>query len=135
MYLHRLPELSQQLGVHLPSNQTEHILTSLVLLFTPGLFAYATHQACKIVGGDKWSSAITVDKSQATAVLQEAHTSSFVEVSYAYLPLAWGATLAHYWALLLGEGGHVAQVSCCQGALTSVTMVSTAALDRAMAAH
>ncbi|KAK9792466.1 hypothetical protein WJX73_007973 [Symbiochloris irregularis] len=112
VYLHRLPEVALQLGAPLNTPRSAHILSSVAFLAAPGVVAYAAHQACGLLNNNGSGMYLTVGSGQqAASAMRMPVGKSFVAVSYAYLPLAWGATLAHYWALLLGEGGQIVQVA------------------------
>lgn len=93
VFLHRLPELCQQFGLPeaaITGTYPHHIMASVVLLGAPGIVALLMDQATRT----------TQDHGQTPAT-----TTTFMRLAYGYLPLVWGATLAHYLSLMLNEGG------------------------------
>ena len=126
VYLHHLPQLQAQLGIASSGSTLSHILISLAVLSAPGLLSFSAHIVMILLPSQQnptlatAAAAAAVSPAAAAAAggggvtggfrLVRRGQKPFVETAYAYLPLVWGGTLAHYWALLLGEGGHVAQV-------------------------
>ncbi len=93
VFLHRLPEIEQQLTValHLDSFAV-HSLVAIAALTVPGAIALLTHQLTR------W-----LDPTP--------NPRSFTTLAYGYLPLVWGGTLAHYLRLGLNEAGQVLPVT------------------------
>jgi transcriptional regulator with AAA-type ATPase domain/NAD-dependent dihydropyrimidine dehydrogenase PreA subunit len=96
VFLHRLPELQNELGLAVDLTQfLPHLGLSLVALSIPAaipLIAYG--------GMQLWHRVIKSPKPR-----------SFVELAYGYLPLVLAANLAHYLRLGLGEGGRILPVT------------------------
>jgi hypothetical protein len=103
IYLHRLPEINDLLGLGINLDQfIPHLGLSLAVLIIPPmipLVAYAVMQAIYRLG-------------QAESIPFTSYKPlSFVSLAYGYLPLVWGGSLAHYWRLGLQEGGRVIPVT------------------------
>ena len=75
-----------------------HIIASLAVLSAPGVMAWAFDAAADVLG----NAVGTSDKRPLSR--------PFLEAGYAYLPLVWAATLAHYLRPLLGDAGRILQV-------------------------
>ena len=90
-FLHRLPEISQQFQIELPIDHFGgHLLVSTAVLLFPAAIAIPTHWLMR-----RFS---TISK-------------TCVELSYGYLPVVFGVTMAHYLRLGLGEGGQILPVA------------------------
>ena len=90
-FLHRLPEIEQQLGLNLHlENFGIHALVSIAALLVPVAIALPTHLLLRL--------------------LSHQHRP-FVELAYGYLPLAMGGLLAHFLRLGLSEGGQLIPVT------------------------
>ncbi|MBW4517674.1 MAG: sigma 54-interacting transcriptional regulator [Timaviella obliquedivisa GSE-PSE-MK23-08B] len=90
-FLHRLPEIEQQLGLNLHlENFGSHTLVSIAALLVPIAIALPTHFLIRL--------------------LSSKHRP-FVELAYGYLPLAMGGLLAHFLRLGLSEGGQIIPVT------------------------
>lgn len=116
-----------------------HILASALVLAAPGLLAWGVDAAWQVLAAaTQPASAAALQPAMASQAGQEdpaaqaavgllqraasgyAATSSgaaivapykpFLDRSYAFLPLVWGGTLAHYIKMLLAEGGHILPV-------------------------
>jgi transcriptional regulator with AAA-type ATPase domain/NAD-dependent dihydropyrimidine dehydrogenase PreA subunit len=103
IYLHRLPELNQLLGLGIDLDQFfPHLGLSIAALIIPSLIpliAYAVMQAIYHLG-------------QVGAIpFKICKPLSFIPLAYGYLPLIWGGSLAHYWRLGLQEGGRIIPVT------------------------
>ncbi|KAG2445992.1 hypothetical protein HXX76_000595 [Chlamydomonas incerta] len=124
----------------LTSVTPQHILTSFAVLSAPGLAAWGADVAGRAaaargidvaaMAGAAVSGALSrVSGSQssndssaagalsaggaAVAVMAAPvrQPAPFVALAYGYLPLVWAATLAHYVPDLLGQGGHILQIT------------------------
>ncbi len=95
VYLHRLPELQDRLGLQLPvDTRVGHGLVAVAVLALPALLPLTIE-----AGQWLWR------KSQGLL------PRPGVRLAYGYLPLVWAANLAHYLRLGLGEGGRILPVS------------------------
>jgi len=72
-----------------------HIAISLALMAVPAALAVGAHAASKV----------------SAAQLGTRPPAPLLTLGYAYLPVVWAATLAHYEQGLMGEGGKVGQVA------------------------
>jgi transcriptional regulator with AAA-type ATPase domain/NAD-dependent dihydropyrimidine dehydrogenase PreA subunit len=96
IFLHRLPELQEQLGLHLDLTQFwSHFWVSVVALSLPALIPLVGYGVMRLIY-------------QAT---QKIKPRRFVELAYGYLPLVLAGNLAHYLRLWLGEAGKILPVS------------------------
>lgn len=105
-YLRMLPSLASQLGLSpdLFAHKTPHILVSAAVLAAPGLIAWcadATSRAALKAAAQASDGAVSAD-----ALLP----APFLWLSYGYLPIVGGFTLASYLGMLMGEGGEVLRV-------------------------
>jgi hypothetical protein len=90
-FLHRLPEIEQQLGLDLHlENFGIHTLVSIAALLVPVAIALPAHLLIRLLGSKP---------------------RQFVELAYGYLPLAMGGLLAHFLRLGLSEGGQLIPVT------------------------
>lgn len=128
VYLHRLPELEAQFGIDplLLADKWPHILASVGIMAVPGLLAWGFDAAGRVALSAAAASAAAAAPAPAPATAGAAADSgaaaaaaappqpplwargppaAFLSLSYGYLPLVWGATLAHYEAYFLGEAG------------------------------
>lgn len=99
VYVHHLPKLLAQFGMEpvlLDSNTPLHIVATVVVLALPGAAAAATDGLMRLVAGRQ------PDKRK---------LKPFLETSYSYLPLVWGATLAFWLGPALQEGGHILPIA------------------------
>lgn len=141
VYLHDLPTLIQDTGMEsfvpeLTINST-HIALSLGVLALPGVLAYGVDAAWRGAASgllhwykpeleSRRVSARRAHANSAVAILDRAAASyaeqqsglplvapakSFLELSYGYLPLVWGGTLAYYLRSLLTEAGRIIPVA------------------------
>ncbi len=130
MHRHRLPELGAQLGLdaELWAPQQAHIAIAAALLVAPGLFASladiagrAPFSSSSIAFGTPRLAGAALSSGGGAAAAAGAGIGGgptatapppkFLALSYGYLPLVWGATLAHYLKFLLSEGGRVLPVA------------------------
>ncbi|KAL0019848.1 hypothetical protein WJX79_006536 [Trebouxia sp. C0005] len=99
VYVHHLPQLLTQLGINpllLDTNTPAHILATVTVLTLPGAAAAATDGLMRLFA-DRAS-----DRPKA---------KPFLETSYSYMPLVWGATLAFWLGPALQEGGHILPIA------------------------
>lgn len=99
VYVHNLPRILAQLGVDpqlLDTNTPVHLLATVAVLLTPGAAAAATDAVMRLVAGSKAGGP---------------KLKPFLETSYSYLPLVWGATLAFWLGPALQEGGHILPIA------------------------
>ncbi len=90
-FLHRLPEIEQEMGWDLQlENFGIHTLVSVAVLFVPVAIAFPTHGLIRLL---------------------DRKSRPFVELAYGYLPLAMGGLLAHFLRLGLSEGGRIIPVT------------------------
>ncbi|WP_424097376.1 sigma 54-interacting transcriptional regulator [Moorena producens] len=95
VFLHRLPELQENLGLGWDLSQFwTHGLLSVTVLILPAIVPLLAQ-------------GIMVGLYQ---VKETRKPSSFVKLAYGYLPLVLAGNLAHYWRLGLGEGGRILPV-------------------------
>ncbi len=91
VFLHRLPEIEQQLGVNLHLNRfSNHTIVSILALMLPGTIALLFHQVLRLFNR---------------------RSRPFLELAYGYLPLVLGVSLAHYLRLGLTEAGRILPVT------------------------
>ena len=96
VFLHRLPELQEQLGLSLPLNTLwGHGALSVMILALPVTLPLLVDLAAR-----------GIQRLQSGPKLPP-----FVKIAYGYLPLVWAANLAHYLRLGLFEGGRIIPVS------------------------
>ena len=90
-FLHRLPEISQRFSITLPIHQfSGHLLVSVAVLLFPVAIALPMDWLMRRISS---------------------LPQSFVKLSYGYLPVVFGITMAHYLRLGLGEGGQILSVA------------------------
>lgn len=115
----RLPELESQFGVD-PALLTEkgpHILASIAVMSVPGLIAWGADSIMRLAYNSSHQSPAAPRTLGGTAVLsgaslqQGSSITPFLNLSYGYLPLVWGATLAHYLQPFLEEAGNILPVT------------------------
>ncbi|AOY79619.1 sigma 54-interacting transcriptional regulator [Moorena producens JHB] len=95
VFLHRLPELQENLGLGWDLSQFwTHSLLSVTVLSLPAIVPLLAQ-------------GIMVGLYQ---VKETRKPSAFVKLAYGYLPLVLAGNLAHYWRLGLGEGGRILPV-------------------------
>ncbi|NEO81197.1 sigma 54-interacting transcriptional regulator [Moorena sp. SIO4G3] len=95
VFLHRLPELQENLGLGWDLSQFwTHGLLSVTVLILPAIVPLLAQ-------------GIMVGFYQ---LKETRKPSSFVKLAYGYLPLVLAGNLAHYWRLGLGEGGRILPV-------------------------
>jgi len=139
VYLHDLPTLIQDTGLEsiVPELKIDptHIALSLGVLAMPGIMAYGVDSAWRFLalGLLRWykpeiskayarpahanAAVATLDRAAASYAVQQsglpiaAPAKSFLELSYGYLPLVWGGTLAYYLRPFLTEAGRIAPVA------------------------
>lgn len=106
VYLHRLPELEVQFGVSpaLFIDKLPHIAASGAIMAVPGLVAWAADAAGRAAQRAA-AAAAAGGGGGVKAWMRE--PAAFLNLSYGYLPLVWGATLAHYEHYLLSEAGTI----------------------------
>jgi hypothetical protein len=126
----RLPELEEQFGIPhgIFADNLPHILGSAAILAVPGLICWGADTAMRTfhdqlkapleapaqpAAPKTEDAAPSLASASAAAVEQslKAMPPAFLQLSYAYLPLLWGATLAHYTQPLLEEGGLILPVT------------------------
>ena len=96
VFLHRLPELQQNLGLSV--NLTEflpHLALSVAALSVPAAIPLIAYGAMQL-----WH-----------RVIQNPQPRPFIELAYGYLPLVLAGNLAHYLQLGLTEGGQILPVT------------------------
>lgn len=102
VYLHRLPEIKNWLGLDLDLEVFfPHLLLSLAALILPALLpitAYVLTVIWCILDGK-------------IKTIGDFKPRKFIELAYGYLPLVLGGNIAHYWRLGLGEGGKILPVT------------------------
>lgn len=90
-FLHRLPEIEQEMGWNLQlENFGIHTLVSVAVLFVPVAIAFPIHGLIRLL---------------------DRKSRPFVQLAYGYLPLAMGGLLAHFLRLGLSEGGQIIPVT------------------------
>jgi transcriptional regulator with AAA-type ATPase domain/NAD-dependent dihydropyrimidine dehydrogenase PreA subunit len=95
IYLHRLPEIQNLLGLKLDLTQFwQHLALSGLALIIPVLITLVAYILIK-----------------AFSSLYQLKPKSFIELAYGYLPLVLGGNLAHYLRLGLTEGGRILPVT------------------------
>ncbi len=88
VFLHRLPEINFELGLHLNFEEfTPHFLFAILILSLPILIPLLAQQIIKQFSRGK--------------------RTTFMELAYGYLPLVLAGNLAHYLKLGLGEAGTI----------------------------
>jgi transcriptional regulator with AAA-type ATPase domain/NAD-dependent dihydropyrimidine dehydrogenase PreA subunit len=93
VFLHRLPEIEQQFGWNLHLDQFGiHAGVSVLALALPSAIALLSYGFIKLLN-------------------RTIKSRRFVELSYGYLPLVLGGSLAHYLRLGLNEAGRVIPVT------------------------
>jgi hypothetical protein len=96
VFLHRLPEIQEKLGLHLDLTQFwTHLGVSIVALSLPALIPFAGYKVMRLF----------------YQLTQKIKPRSFVELAYGYLPLVLAGNLAYYLRLWLGEAGRILPVS------------------------
>jgi transcriptional regulator with AAA-type ATPase domain/NAD-dependent dihydropyrimidine dehydrogenase PreA subunit len=103
IYLHRLPEINDLLGLHIDLNQfLPHLGLSIAAITIPAtipFLAYAMMQGLYQLAKSK------------LMPLSFSKPLPFIDLAYGYLPLILGGTLAHYFKLGLEEGGQIIPVT------------------------
>jgi transcriptional regulator with AAA-type ATPase domain/NAD-dependent dihydropyrimidine dehydrogenase PreA subunit len=103
IYLHRLPEINQLLGLQIDLTQfLPHLGFSIAAITIPALIplsAYAMMQGLYKLGKLEFIS------------LKICKPLPFITMAYGYLPLVLGGNLAHYFKLGLGEGGQIIPIA------------------------
>ncbi|NEN97749.1 MAG: cyclic nucleotide-binding domain-containing protein, partial [Moorea sp. SIO3I7] len=95
VFLHRLPELQENLGLGWDLSQFwTHGLLSVTVLSLPAIVPLLAQ-------------GIMVGLYQVKEIRKPSY---FVKLAYGYLPLVLAGNLAHYWRLGLGEGGRILPV-------------------------
>ncbi len=98
IYLHRLPEIVRIWGLSaVMTNFWAHSLLSVVVLLLPAGFLGLMYGVLKVV--------------QPWLAKGSCRLPSFVKLTYGYLPLVWGASLAYYLKMGLGEAGQLLAVT------------------------
>jgi hypothetical protein len=93
IFLHRLPELNHMTGWNLNLDRfTVHAGISALILLIPGIVAFGVHGVVRLVN-------------------QSLKPQQFIQLSYGYLPLVLGGTLAHDLRLGLTEAGRIIPVT------------------------
>jgi transcriptional regulator with AAA-type ATPase domain/NAD-dependent dihydropyrimidine dehydrogenase PreA subunit len=93
IFLHRLPEMNHLSGWELDLNHFGvHAGVSVLVLLIPGAIALTVYGIIRLVN-------------------RSLKSRQFIELSYGYLPLVLGGTLAHYLRLGLTEAGRVVPVT------------------------
>jgi hypothetical protein len=96
VFLHHLPEIQEQLGLHLNLTQFwTHFWVAVLVLNLPALIPFAGYGAIQLF----------------SQINKKIKPRSFIELAYGYLPLVLAGNLAHYLRLLLGEAGRILPVS------------------------
>jgi transcriptional regulator with AAA-type ATPase domain/NAD-dependent dihydropyrimidine dehydrogenase PreA subunit len=101
IFLHRLPELQMELGLHLDVQEfLPHFGFSLVAMVIPALIPIVFYGGVVLTQklGQVWQWHLPKPR-------------SFVELAYGYLPLVLAGNLAHYLRFGLGEGGRILPVA------------------------
>jgi transcriptional regulator with AAA-type ATPase domain/NAD-dependent dihydropyrimidine dehydrogenase PreA subunit len=102
VFLHRLPELSTRWHWAIDLDQfASHAAVSILVLIVPGLMALIIHGLIRL-----WN--------------HKFKPRSFIELSYGYLPLVLGSTLAHYLRLGLTEAGRIVPVTLATFGLSGI---------------
>jgi polyferredoxin len=93
IFLHRLPEMNHMTGWDLNLDRFGlHAGVSALILLIPGLMAFGVHAIVRLVN-------------------RSLKPQQFIQLSYGYLPLVLGGTLAHYLRLGLTEAGRIIPVT------------------------
>ncbi|KAL3157783.1 hypothetical protein ABBQ32_012207 [Trebouxia sp. C0010 RCD-2024] len=94
VYVHHLPRLLAQLGLGAGVLESPHlhVTATLAVLLAPAALATTTDALMRAVAGRGSS---------------KPKLKPFLESSYSYMPLVWGATLAFWLGPALQEGGHI----------------------------
>ena len=96
IFLHRLPEISTQLGIDLHlENFSNHVLISVIALGLPVVIPFIAQGINLAIG----------------KLNRKYKPRKFVELAYGYLPLVLAGNLAHYLRLGLNEGGKILPVT------------------------
>jgi len=102
IFLHRLPELNNWLGLNINlTDFWQHLGWSVAALLIPAFVCLIAYGAISLVYK------INHDFLNKTV----ASPPSFLKLAYGYLPLVLGGTLAHYLRLGLGEAGRILPVT------------------------
>lgn len=114
----RLPELEAQFGLDptLLADKGPHILASIGVMAVPGLIAWGSDTLMRTAFGSSNTTptapaVVGADAPVVTSVAVSAPITPFLELSYGYLPLVWGGTLAHYLQQFLEEAGNILPVT------------------------
>lgn len=107
VYLHRLPELQQQLSVTWPlQSRAVHALISLALLALPAIAPLLAQGLMHFMHRFQLS----------------LKPRPLLKLAYGYLPLVWAANLAHFLRLGLTEGGRILPVTMATFGLSGETL-------------
>ncbi|KAI8465837.1 MAG: cyclic nucleotide-binding protein [Monoraphidium minutum] len=113
VYLHRLPELEAQFGVDpaLFAPKLPHILASAAIMAVPGALAWAFDAAGRAAlaaaPAPAAAAAVAGGGGGGGGRMGVGPPAPFLSLCYGYLPLVWGATLAHYEQYFLEEAGTI----------------------------
>ncbi|MEQ8974406.1 MAG: sigma 54-interacting transcriptional regulator [Coleofasciculus sp. C1-SOL-03] len=103
VFLHRLPELNQQLNLHLDLSQfSTHAWFSLAVLSLPALIPVVAY------GGIQLSYRLI---QMLNLTIPNPKPRSLIELAYGYLPLVLAGNLAHHLRLGLTEAGRILPVT------------------------
>eukprot|EP00878_Enallax_costatus_P004842 GHUV01005096.1.p1 GENE.GHUV01005096.1~~GHUV01005096.1.p1 ORF type:complete len:906 (+),score=289.25 GHUV01005096.1:167-2884(+) len=134
VYLHRLPELEDQFGVDpvLLADKAPHILASIGVMAVPGLIAWGSDAVMRLAfNNSKRAAAAPAVAGGAAALAGTAAApvpiAPFLNLSYGYLPLVWGATLSHYLRQFLEEAGNILPVTAATFGLDGSSLPSVTA--------
>ncbi|MFE4106477.1 sigma 54-interacting transcriptional regulator [Almyronema epifaneia] len=95
VFLHRLPQINQQLGLNLDlGNFGIHAIAAIAALGLPAVLPFVADRLMRLV----------------FKLTTRYQPKGFVSLAYGYLPLVLAANLAHYLNLGLGEGGQILSV-------------------------
>ncbi|MBL1176172.1 sigma 54-interacting transcriptional regulator [Pantanalinema sp. GBBB05] len=110
VFLHRLPEITAELGWNLPlAHFGIHAGLSIVVMLIPVTIALLAHSIIRLLN-------------------RSCKPRSFVELAYGYLPLVLGGNLAHFLRLGLTEAGRVIPVTFATFGLSTGTADSLIAV-------
>ncbi|EDX77333.1 Sigma-54 interaction domain family [Coleofasciculus chthonoplastes PCC 7420] len=103
VFLHRLPELNQQLNLHLDLSQfVTHAWFSLAVLSLPALIPLIAYGGIQLTYRLIQTLNLTIPNPK---------PRSLIELAYGYLPLVLAANLAHHLRLGLTEAGRILPVT------------------------
>lgn len=124
------------LDMELVTDKPQHMLASAIVLVLPGALVWGADASWRLLaralqpanlqmalqpaGGDANSQAVQVlqraaanYEAQAANAIVVAPRKDLLELSYAFLPLVWAGTLAHYIDPLMTEAGTILPVRGC----------------------